>query len=96
MATFFTWLRSPAAREYFFSAHALFSLPPPVSPPHRSSQAHTSGDRLVSSTPVTAERPSSYHLQVANWGLPLAALADLNKSEDVISGTMTGALAAYS
>ncbi|ETW87188.1 hypothetical protein HETIRDRAFT_243976, partial [Heterobasidion irregulare TC 32-1] len=57
-ATFFTWLRSPAAREYFFSTH--------------------------------------FWGPVANWGLPLAALADLNKSEDVISGTMTGALAAYS
>ena len=34
--------------------------------------------------------------QVANWGLPLAAIADLKKDEEVISGTMTSALAAYS
>jgi mitochondrial pyruvate carrier 1 len=34
--------------------------------------------------------------QVANWGLPLAALADLRKDEEVISGTMTTALACYS
>ncbi|KAG9101887.1 pyruvate transporter mpc1 [Ceratobasidium sp. 370] len=33
---------------------------------------------------------------VANWGLPLAALSDLRKDEEVISGTMTTALAAYS
>ncbi|TFK98821.1 hypothetical protein BDV98DRAFT_552286 [Pterulicium gracile] len=33
---------------------------------------------------------------VANWGLPLAALADLSKDEEVISGTMTTALACYS
>ncbi|THH11197.1 hypothetical protein EW145_g784 [Phellinidium pouzarii] len=33
---------------------------------------------------------------VANWGLPLAALADLVKDEEVISGSMTTALACYS
>jgi len=33
---------------------------------------------------------------VANWGLPLAALADLKKDEELISGTMTTALACYS
>ncbi|KAI0052880.1 UPF0041-domain-containing protein [Auriscalpium vulgare] len=58
MASFAHWLRSPAAREYFFSTH--------------------------------------FWGPVANWGLPLAAIADLNKGEEVISGTMTGALAAYS
>jgi len=57
-STFFTWLRSPAAREYFFSTH--------------------------------------FWGPVANWGLPLAAIADLKKSEDVISGPMTTALACYS
>jgi len=57
-STFFTWLRSPAAREYFFSTH--------------------------------------FWGPVANWGLPLAALSDLRKDEEVISGTMTTALACYS
>ncbi|CAE7224484.1 unnamed protein product [Rhizoctonia solani] len=34
---------------------------------------------------------------VANWGLPLAAIADLSgKDEEMISGTMTTALACYS
>ncbi|KAF8700306.1 hypothetical protein RHS03_06676, partial [Rhizoctonia solani] len=34
---------------------------------------------------------------VANWGLPLAAIADLTgKDEEMISGTMTTALASYS
>ncbi|KAI0275083.1 UPF0041-domain-containing protein [Gloeopeniophorella convolvens] len=57
-STFLHWLRSPAAREYFFSTH--------------------------------------FWGPVANWGLPLAAIADLRKDEEVISGTMTSALAAYS
>lgn len=57
-STFFTWLRSPAAREYFFSTH--------------------------------------FWGPVANWGLPLAAIADLSKDEEMISGTMTTALACYS
>ncbi|KAF8506680.1 hypothetical protein F5888DRAFT_1603199 [Russula emetica] len=57
-STFLHWLRSPAAREYFFSTH--------------------------------------FWGPVANWGLPLAAIADLKKDEEVISGTMTSALAAYS
>ncbi|KAG6336671.1 hypothetical protein ID866_2418 [Astraeus odoratus] len=57
-STFFTWLRSPAAREYFFSTH--------------------------------------FWGPVANWGLPLAAIADLSKDEEVISGTMTTTLAVYS
>jgi Mitochondrial pyruvate carriers len=34
--------------------------------------------------------------KVANWGLPLAALSDLRKDEELISGTMTTALAFYS
>jgi hypothetical protein len=33
---------------------------------------------------------------LANWGLPLAALADLKKDEEFISGPMTGTLAVYS
>jgi Mitochondrial pyruvate carriers len=34
--------------------------------------------------------------QVANWGLPLAAIADLSKDPEVISGPMTMALGCYS
>ncbi|VDM46309.1 unnamed protein product [Toxocara canis] len=33
---------------------------------------------------------------VANWGLPLAAIADLKKDPDMISGPMTSALCLYS
>ncbi|KAF8922572.1 mitochondrial pyruvate carrier [Mucidula mucida] len=58
MATFFTWLKSPAAREYFFSTH--------------------------------------FWGPVANWGLPLAALSDLAKDEEFISGSMTTTLMCYS
>ncbi|KAI0308961.1 mitochondrial pyruvate carrier, partial [Amylostereum chailletii] len=57
-SAFAAWIRSPAAREYFFSTH--------------------------------------FWGPVANWGLPLAALADLTKDEEVISGTMTSALTGYS
>lgn len=38
----------------------------------------------------------SYRGPVANWGLPLAALADLEKSPELISGKMTTALSLYS
>ncbi|KAI9206478.1 uncharacterized protein BJ171DRAFT_497990 [Polychytrium aggregatum] len=33
---------------------------------------------------------------VANWGLPLAAIADMKKSPELISGNMTFALSLYS
>ncbi|KAE8601922.1 hypothetical protein XENTR_v10013833 [Xenopus tropicalis] len=33
---------------------------------------------------------------VANWGLPIAAINDMNKSPDIISGRMTFALTCYS
>jgi len=57
-STFVHWLRSPAAREYFFSTH--------------------------------------FWGPVANWGLPIAAIADLQKDPEVISGPMTTALFSYS
>ena len=53
----------------------------------------------VSLVAVVSSRPFLYfvYLQVANWGLPIAALSDLrNKDEEYISGTMTTALACYS
>jgi hypothetical protein len=91
-STFFTWLRSPAAREYFFSmlsiSHHMLEI---VS--SYSSQVHTSGDQSVISTFTSC---IAHSFQVANWGLPLAALADLSKDEEVISGSMTTALGAYS
>ncbi|XP_063704840.1 mitochondrial pyruvate carrier 1 [Culicoides brevitarsis] len=33
---------------------------------------------------------------VANWGIPIAALSDINKDPKIISGTMTTALCLYS
>ncbi|KAI6660338.1 Mitochondrial pyruvate carrier 1 [Oopsacas minuta] len=33
---------------------------------------------------------------VANWGLPLAAIADMKRDPTMISGKMTAALAVYS
>ena len=35
-------------------------------------------------------------VQAANWGLPLAALSDLKKDEEIISGSMTSAMTVYS
>ncbi|KAL7753398.1 pyruvate transporter mpc1 [Sorochytrium milnesiophthora] len=35
-------------------------------------------------------------MHVANWGLPLAALADMKKDQELISGKMTLAMSAYS
>ncbi|KAJ3330731.1 pyruvate transporter mpc1 [Blyttiomyces sp. JEL0837] len=35
-------------------------------------------------------------LLVANWGLPLAAMADVKKSPEMISGNMTAVLCVYS
>ncbi|XP_054627265.1 mitochondrial pyruvate carrier 1 [Dunckerocampus dactyliophorus] len=39
-----------------------------------------------------------YHFwgPVANWGLPIAAIADMKKSPEIISGRMTFALCCYS
>lgn len=48
------------------------------------------------SLPPSADRVSLPSSQVANFGLPLAAISDLNKDEEVISGTMTATLAVYS
>lgn len=33
---------------------------------------------------------------VANWGLPIAAISDMKKSPEIISGRMTFALSCYS
>ncbi|GAB1600434.1 mitochondrial pyruvate carrier 1-like [Argonauta hians] len=33
---------------------------------------------------------------IANWGIPLAAIADIKKDPDFISGKMTAALTIYS
>jgi hypothetical protein len=35
-------------------------------------------------------------VQVANWGLPIAALADIQKDETMISGVMSPTMAGYS
>ncbi|XP_066552735.1 mitochondrial pyruvate carrier 1 [Amia ocellicauda] len=39
-----------------------------------------------------------YHFwgPVANWGLPIAAITDMKKSPEIISGRMTFALSCYS
>ncbi|KAJ3267113.1 pyruvate transporter mpc1 [Chytriomyces hyalinus] len=40
--------------------------------------------------------PQHLHTTVANWGLPLAAIADTQKSPEFISGNMTAVLCVYS
>jgi len=49
-------------------------------------------------SPASREYFLSTHFwgPVANWGLPLAAIADLSKDPEVISGPMTTALGSYS
>eukprot|EP00834_Sanchytrium_tribonematis_P007061 NODE_587_length_5660_cov_0.522748.p6 type:complete len:116 gc:universal NODE_587_length_5660_cov_0.522748:3221-2874(-) len=49
-------------------------------------------------SPETRKYLTSTHFwgPVFNWGLPLAAIADTQKSPEFISGNMTIALAAYS
>lgn len=89
-STFTAWLRSPAARDYFFSEF----LSGPLSISLTLLQALISGAPCV--PPIDSLFLLLLYLQVANWGLPIAALADLRKDEEVISGAMTSALDAYS
>jgi hypothetical protein len=59
---------------------------------------------LLSSSALPINQPNNLitdHSQfiqgpVANWGLPLAAIADTKKSPEFISGKMTAALSVYS
>lgn len=90
-STFFAWLRSPAAREYFFSSFSHHYFPFNFS-------LYLHRHSLLGPSQLFQLHPSSiiHSFQVANWGLPLAALADLRKDEEVISGTMTTALGLYS
>ncbi len=96
---FLNWAKSPAARQYFFSGsrpggrggvEELTTVNP---------QALTSGDRCGGRNDrlhvrgLTAARGSP---QVANWGLPIAAISDLRKDEEMISGVMSPTLAGYS
>lgn len=94
-STFFAWIRSPAAREYFFSQFQdllafschVFLTSLPRHPFLGTSQSLRVPPLIVLCYPF---------FQVANFGLPLAAIADLSKDEEVISGTMTATLAFYS
>ncbi|KAJ3101249.1 pyruvate transporter mpc1 [Phlyctochytrium planicorne] len=43
-----------------------------------------------------ADHPNHFWGPVANWGLPLAAIADTRKSPEFISGNMTAVLCVYS
>lgn len=92
-STFFTWLRSPAGRDYFFSqSRSCFCDSYSIL---TAFQVLISGDQFVF-LQVCLTICVQLVSQVANWGLPLAAMADLRKDEEVISGTMTTALALYS
>ncbi|GJJ71790.1 mitochondrial pyruvate carrier 1 [Entomortierella parvispora] len=50
----------------------------------------------VSNTPWKCSLLTHFWGPVANWGLPLAAIADFKKDPELISGKMTGALTVYS
>ncbi|KAF9969439.1 hypothetical protein BGZ73_008217 [Actinomortierella ambigua] len=53
---------------------------------------------FIKATRITQQHSSSSDLLlvVANWGLPLAAIADFKKDPQMISGNMTAALTVYS
>ncbi|KAJ3201886.1 hypothetical protein HDU82_007804 [Entophlyctis luteolus] len=53
-------------------------------------------DRIITSTSGVQVRPEKRKNLLANWGLPLAAIADTQKSPEFISGNMTGVLFVYS
>ena len=97
-STFVNWLRSPAGRDYFFSM-SLTSWQTKYTA-QLSCYFLTIRHTLLGTRPslrrTLCPSRSLTFAQVANWGLPLAALADLRKDEEVISGTMTSALACYS
>lgn len=85
-------LPSPRADPSFLS---LLSSPggpvraPPSLPPPSQSD-------LFRSVSLWADLVCTPHIQVANWGLPLAALADMQKDASLISGVMTPTMAGYS
>ena len=83
-------LRSPEWRNYFLSTHFWGPV---------SWQRADLEIRRCASAPRSLDIATfafADSTQVANWGLPLAALADLSKDPEVISGPMTFALCAYS
>ena len=82
-------LRSPEWRNYFLSTHFWG----PVSWQRADLELRRCASAFAAS--MQCSRPLT-RVQVANWGLPLAALADLSKDPEVISGPMTFALCAYS
>ena len=96
---FVNWLRSPAGRQYFFSEQ-LSRVRYLTVPDQLRAQVPIFGDRCVALAQSNHGEPAEPRpfvtFQVANWGLPLAALAALKKDEEVISGPMTTALGAYS
>ncbi|XP_012326472.1 mitochondrial pyruvate carrier 1 isoform X1 [Sapajus apella] len=47
-------------------------------------------------TEVTPNKGQHFWGPVANWGLPIAAINDMKKSPEIISGRMTFALCCYS
>lgn len=89
-STFFNWLRSPAARSYFFSESFIRFILHMLIPLSRHSFLGACPSSYI------YPRPKYLFYQVANWGLPLAAIADISKDEELISGTMTSALTCYS
>ncbi|KAG0231881.1 pyruvate transporter mpc1 [Actinomortierella wolfii] len=50
----------------------------------------------TSGVPVSTRWEDKPVFVVANWGLPLAAIADFKKDPELISGNMTAALTVYS
>ncbi|KAJ1975668.1 pyruvate transporter mpc1 [Dimargaris cristalligena] len=61
-----------------------------------SSWAHKFTERIMSKEFRSYLCSTHFWGPVANWGLPLAAMADMKKDPSIISGKMTAALTVYS
>ncbi|KAJ1969817.1 hypothetical protein IWQ62_000371 [Dispira parvispora] len=61
-----------------------------------SSWTHKLTERLLSKEFRSYLCSTHFWGPVANWGLPLAAMADMKKDPEIISGKMTAALTIYS
>ncbi|KAJ1653946.1 pyruvate transporter mpc1 [Dispira simplex] len=61
-----------------------------------SSWTHKLTERLLSKEFRSYLCSTHFWGPVANWGLPLAAMADMKKDPEIISGKMTAALSIYS
>ncbi|GAA5984055.1 hypothetical protein JCM11641_005581 [Rhodosporidiobolus odoratus] len=92
-SAFMSWAKSPEARNYFMSTHFWGCAPVRIRIDTDPELIRHTGSKLPSARIIRF----IFCRPVANWGLPLAAIADLTgKEAKFISGPMTLALSSYS